>query len=72
MRIPIPTQYPHDVLNHGGVVAYAIAVRSSEYDIPPELLDDFVSGHLKGVEDNKRSKARHLVEHDNCASSQTG
>lgn len=43
-------------------VAYAIAVRTSEYDLPPEMLDDLVAGYLptshKGGGDSKRTRVR--------------
>jgi len=33
------------------VVAYAITVRSSEYDLPPEMLDDIVRRHISAAPD---------------------
>ena len=39
-------------------VAYAIAVRSSEYDLPPELLDDIVERTVSAAGSGRRGDER--------------
>ncbi|KAJ3490474.1 hypothetical protein NLI96_g1379 [Meripilus lineatus] len=39
-------------------IAYAIAVRSSEYDIPPDMLDDIVSGLTSNAASGDRTRKR--------------
>ncbi|KAA1468542.1 Translin [Dentipellis sp. KUC8613] len=38
--------------------AYAIAVRTSEYDLPPDLLDDLVSRHVSGYRPDEGDERR--------------
>ena len=47
-RAYAPHSSGHDILL-SFLAAYAIAVRSSEYNVSPELLDDVVSRHISGL-----------------------
>lgn len=46
------------------LAAYTIAVRSSEYDLPPEILDDIVARATSHFSDRSSQRARGLDTED--------
>lgn len=59
----ILTSFPFPVICYL-LAAYAIVVRSSEYDLPPEMLDDIVALSLSRFGGNRPSGLDLDVDHE--------